>query len=358
MWRVVAIVVLLGLFGLMFASHVGDVTETAEVLQRGQVSWLLVAVVLQLLWFANQAALYQSIYRLLGLRTGAVRLLPVVLASNFLNFVTPSASLGAVALFLEDARQHGLDPARVALASVVRLVLNLVWFSILLVFALTVLSLRMQLMVEDLFAAAVLLVAALLVIGGLVLAGLQPSRLGSLLGWLGGTLDRLGHAVLRRDFAIQERAMLFGLQFGQAAGALWSGRRRLPRTWLHIMLFDGLQLGVLYAVLQAFPADLTVLTPVTLLVIFTIGVLFSVVAVTPQGLGMVEVTLLSAFTMFGVSMGRAAVVVLAYRGFSFWAPLLVGLGALRWVHGIGRGSIRSDPNQQSAIVGQGVRAKR
>ena len=350
--------VLLSLFGLMFASHVGDLTETVDVLQRGQVGWLVVAVFLQLLWFANQAGLYQSIYQLLGLQTGAVRLLPTVLASNFLNFVTPSASLGAVALFLEDARQRGLDPARVALASVVRLVLNLVWFSILLVFALTVLSLRMQLVAEDLLAAAVLLVAALLVIVGLVLAGLQPSLLSSLLGWLGATVDSLGRVALRRDFRIQERAMLFGLQFGQAAGALWNGRRRLPRPWLHIMLFDGLQLGVLYAVLQAFPADRAVLSPVTLLVIFTIGVLFSVVAVTPQGLGMVEVTLLSAFTMFGVSMGRAAVVVLAYRGFIFWAPLLVGLGALRWVHGIGRRSIPSDRNRQPAIVGQGAGEKR
>src|ERR1051326_1594652 len=229
MWRAVAIVVLLSLFGLMSASHVGDLTETVDVLQRGQVGWLVVAVFLQLLWFANQAGLYQSIYQLLGLQTGAVRLLPTVLASNFLNFVTPSASLGAVALFLEDARQRGLDPARVALASVVRLVLNLVWFSILLVFALTVLSLRMQLVAEDLLAAAVLLVGALLVIVGLVLAGLQPSLLSSLLGWLGATVDSLGRVALRRDFRIQERAMLFGLQFGQAAGALWNGRRRLPR---------------------------------------------------------------------------------------------------------------------------------
>src|SRR5918912_4005885 len=157
MWRAVLIVVLVGSFGLMFASHVGDITETVEVLQLGQVSWLVVAVFLQLVWFANQAALYQSIYQLLGLQTGAVRLLPVVLASNFLNFVTPSASLGAVALFLEDARQHGLDPARVALASVVRLVLNLVWFGLLLSFSLTVLAVRMQLLAEYVVAASLLL---------------------------------------------------------------------------------------------------------------------------------------------------------------------------------------------------------
>ena len=41
----------------------------------------------------------------------------------------------------------------------------------------------------------------------------------------------------------------------------------------------------------------------TLVVVFTLGVLFSVVAVTPQGLGMVEVTLLGAFTMGGYRWG-------------------------------------------------------
>lgn len=358
MWRVAAIVVLIVLFGVMFTSHVGDLADTADVLRRGQAGWLLIAVALQLLWFANQAVLYESIYELLGLRARALRLLPIVLASNFLNFVTPSASLGAVALFLEDARQRGLDQARVALASVVRLVLNLVWFSLLLAFTLTVLAMRMQLVLEDVLAASLLLIGAALVIGALVLAGFQPDRLGMLLGWLGGTLDGIGRTVLRRHLRNEERARSFGVQFGEAAAALWSGRGRLPRPWLHIMLFDGLQVGVLYAVLQAFPADGAVISPVTLVVVFTIGVLFSVVAITPQGLGMVEVTLLSALSMFGLPMGRAAVVVLAYRGFSFWAPLLVGLGALRWVRGIGRSPIRADRNQQPAVVGKGAREER
>jgi uncharacterized protein (TIRG00374 family) len=104
------------------------------------------------------------------------------------------------------------------------------------------------------------------------------------------------------------------------------------------MLFDALQLGVLYAMLRAFPGDGVAVSPVTLIVVFTLGVLFSVVAITPQGLGMVEVTLLGALTMVGLPMGRAAIVVLAYRGFSFWTPLLVGLAALRWVRGLGRPS--------------------
>ena len=315
----------------MFSSHFKDLGDVVQVLQHGQAAWLVVAVVLQLLWFWNQAVLYRTIYDLLGLPARTSQMLPIVLASNFVNFVTPSASLGAVALFLDDARQRGLNPGRVALASVVRLVLNFLWFGILLSFSLTVLAARMQLSIEYVVAAALLLAAAVLVIGGLVLAARGPDSLADLLGRCGGLLDRLGGALLRRDLSAAERARSFGTQFGEAASALLSGHRRLPRPWLHIMLFDALQMGVLYAMVRAFPGDEAAISPATLIVVFTLGVLFSVVAITPQGLGVVEVTLLGAFAMVGLSMGRAAVVVLAYRGFIFWTPLLVGVAALRWV---------------------------
>jgi len=339
-WRAAALVALLVLFGLLFASHLNDLGDLAGVLQRGEPGWIIVAVVLQLLWFLNQAVLYRSIYHLLGLPARILGLFPIVLASNFVNFVTPSASLGAVALFLDDARQRGLDPGKVALACVIRLVLNLVWFGMLLTLTLTVLAVRMELMVVHLVAASLLLVAAAVLVSMLVMAAVRPDLVALVLARVGALVDRLGDALLGRDLFAEDRARRFGTQFGQAASALWTGRLRLPRPWLHVMLFDVLQVGVLYAMVQAFPGDGAAMSPLTLVVVFTLGVLFSVVAVTPQGLGVVELTLLGAFTMVGLPMGRAAIVVLAYRGFSFWTPLLVGLGALRWVRGLGRPTIQ------------------
>jgi uncharacterized protein (TIRG00374 family) len=354
-WRALALIALIVLVGLTFGRHLNDLTDTASVLQRGEPGWIGVALVLQLLWFWNQALLYRSIYYLLDLPARTVQLLPIVLASNFLNFVTPSASLGAVALFLDDARQRGLNPGKVALVCVVRLVLNLIWFGLLLTFSLTVLATRMELLVEYVAAAAVLLAAATLVMSGLVVAALRPELLALLLGWGGSLADRLGTVVLGRDLSVQVRARRFGAQFGEAAYALWSGRRQLPRPWLHVMLFDALQIGILYSMVRAFPGDGAAISLVSLIVVFTIGVLFSVVAVTPQGLGLVEVTLLGTFTMVGLSMARAAIVVLAYRGFSFWVPLLVGLAALRWVRGLGRRSAQPDYDVPPAVGHEGSR---
>src|SRR5204862_2509366 len=155
--------------------------------------------------------------------------------------------------------------------------------------------------VAYLVAASLLLAAAALLVSALVLTAVRPDLGGLVLGWLGSLVDRLGSGLLGRELFAEDRARRFGMQFGQAASALWRGRRGLPWPWLHIMLFDALLLGVLYAMVRAFPDDGAAISPVTLIVVFTLGVLFSVVAITPQGLGAVEVTLLGAFTMVGLS---------------------------------------------------------
>jgi hypothetical protein len=55
-------------------------------------------------------------------------------------------------------------------------------------------------------------------------------------------------------------------------------------------------------------------------------------------------------SMLGFSMERSAIVVLAYRGFSFWMPLLVGVGALRWVRGLGRRSAQLEDDLRPAVA--------
>ncbi len=335
-WRKIITVGLIILFGAVFIPQWGNLADLLNVLQRGRPIWILAALGLQLLWFLNQAALYQAIYALLGLPARVRRLLPIVLASNFVNFATPTASLGAIPLFLRDAEERGLDPGKVALTNVVRLLLNLAWFSLPLSFSLVVLFLRHKLRMYHIIASSILLAVTILMVAGIVMAGLRPGGFARRLGWAVGRLNRFGERLLKRDVLSEERARTFAGQFGEAAIVLWQGRRRLPRPLIHSMLHDGLELGVLYAMYMAFPGPGAPLSLVLLVTGYTIGVLFSVVAITPQGLGVVEGALVAAFTSLGLPMMRAAVVMLAYRGLSFWLPLVAGFAALRWVHGVGK----------------------
>ena len=95
-------------------------------------------------------------------------------------------------------------------------------------------------------------------------------------------------------------------------------------------------MSVLYACLIAFPAGGHPISLPMLIAGYSVGVLFMCVSITPQGLGVAEGVMAAAFVSLGVPAGRATVAVLAYRGLSFWLPLLTGFIALRWVRGLGR----------------------
>ncbi|HET7037436.1 MAG TPA: lysylphosphatidylglycerol synthase transmembrane domain-containing protein [Thermomicrobiaceae bacterium] len=310
----------------------GDITDMLATLRGGRPGWLALALLLEAGWFVNQMALYQSLYRLLRLPASLRQLAPLVLASNFVNFATPSASLGAVPLFLEDAGQRGLDTSRVVLINLLRLWLNLVWFSIPLIFSLAVLAGDGRLRLYHLAAAALLLGATSLVSLGLVLAGRHPRYVGELLGGGAARLDRLAGRVRRRGLIEADRARQFGTRLGQAAQVIRLGGRRLLRPWGHAVATDALQLLVLATTLRAFPGA-GAIGAVPLVVIFSISVLFSVVAVTPQGVGSSEAATIAVLMSFGVPMMRAVPVVLAYRGVTFWLPFLAGFAALHALPG-------------------------
>jgi glycosyltransferase 2 family protein len=332
-WRRAVLLCAVAFCGLLVARHIGELRAVLGLVRRAQPLWLSVALGLQLLWFVNQAFVYVALYRFLGLAARARDLLAVVLGSNFVNFVTPSASLGALPLFLDHAGQHGLDAARVTMTGVFRLLFNLLWFSALLVFSLTVLFLTRRAQIYDVVAGAIVLTSGILLLSGLVLAGVRPDILVAVGRRSAAVLNRPWRRLLHRDVLPEERVARTAAQLGRAAAALWENRRALPRPVLHIVLFDLIQMAVLYSAFTAFSGGRPSIDAITLVVGYTIGVLFSVVAITPQGVGVTEIMLIGFFALPLQSSMLAAVGVLAYRGLSFWLPLLVGFVALRWIGG-------------------------
>ena len=121
----------------------------------------------------------------------------------------------------------------------------------------------------------------------------------------------------------------FVTHFVAALRVMRTARRAMLRPIVHAMLVDGLEIAVLGACFAAFPrAAGAPISPEMLIVGYTIGTLFLIVSVTPQGLGVVEGIMTAVFVSLGVPLERAAVVVLIYRGFSLWLPLLAGFTVL------------------------------
>jgi uncharacterized protein (TIRG00374 family) len=134
---------------------------------------------------------------------------------------------------------------------------------------------------------------------------------------------------LHHDYLQEERAYSFSTEVSEGISALRSNPRWAFRPFIFTLFNKGLLLIVLLLSFLAFkvPFDAG-----TLVAGLSIAHLFLIVSPTPAGIGIVEGILAIALSSLGVSLSDATVVTLAYRGFSFWLPLMVGMVMFRWVH--------------------------
>ena len=327
----IVLAVLLAVFACWLLANRANAAQFYATLQRGQIGPLAVAVALQLLTLWNQPALYHALYRALGLKIRFGELLPVVWAGRFLDIVTPAAGLGGTALLLEDARRRQLDAGRVALANTLYFLLNFAVFAVLLLCSLALLFVWHDLKTYELAPAAILLLGLIVGIVALVLINYRPQVFERILGWLCDRINRGAGLIGKRELVSRAQIGEFVAHFVEALQVTRTSKRAMLRPIIHAITVDVLEIAVLGACFLAFPAASGAPVSLELLLVgYSIGTLFLVVSITPQGLGVVEGVMTAIFVGLGVPLERAAVVVLVYRGLSLWLPLLAGFLILRW----------------------------
>ena len=325
--RKIVLAIMILLFGLLLVRHFAQAEELLATLRRARPGPISLALALQVLTLVNQPALYQSLYALVGLPARWRELAPLVWTAHFVDIVTPAAGLGGTALLIHAAQKRGMDMGRVTLANSLYFLFNFVCFVLLLGWSLVALFLWHDLKTYEIIAASIPMAGVVVALGALWLVSVRPESFSRLVVSLGNRVNALSRRVLKRQVLGEHAASDFAATFAQSSAALRTSGGRLWRPSLHAMLVDGLEIAVLGACFAAFPGAGREITLPLLIAGYSIGTLFLVVSITPQGLGVVEGVLTAIFVSFGVPLERAAVVVLAYRGLSFWLPLVAGFFA-------------------------------
>ena len=174
---------------------------------------------------------------------------------------------------------------------------------------------------RDLLEAALIglvVLVALFAIGTVLVAFDGP------LDWVGRVVQRVrnrlrrGSEPLRRlpQRLVRERERIVG-----TLGPRW--KRALAATsgrWA----FDYATLLAALAAIGSHPR------PGLVLLAFCAAQVLAQIPITPGGLGFVEAGLTAMLTLAGVSAGAAVLATFAYRLFSYWLPLPVGLAAFGW----------------------------
>ncbi|MGW8250691.1 MAG: lysylphosphatidylglycerol synthase transmembrane domain-containing protein [Anaerolineales bacterium] len=319
-----AVVFLLG--GIFIFFRFAEVQQVAITLKGGDWRYIGIAFLFEFLWLLCISASYKVIYHAMGVEEKFDRLILISSASNFVNVVAPSAGMGGMAVLISESKRKGNSSGRVTAAGVLFVLFDYLGFLFVLTAGLFVLYRRNNLSPVEISASVILLaVAAFLAI--LVVIGLRSGDdLARVLVGLAGRVNRILSNFSRRQYLSEQRARNFALEASVALNEL---KKKPLYLSLAIILGFTSKLILLFILLFCFLAFDVPFSPGTIIAGFSIGYLFFIVSPTPAGIGFVEGGLALALTTMGVPLGTAAVITLAYRGITFWLPLIFGMIAFR-----------------------------
>lgn len=320
-----AVALLLGIYFIF--SRFTELQNILETLQRGVIWFILGGILLEGIWFITIAASYRSIYKSLGMQENVFRLTLLCLAANFVNIIAPSVGVSGIAVFLGDASIRKHSRAKVTVAGALFVLFDYIGFLFILVLGLAVLARRNELAWPEITASVIIVLIALFLTGLLYLGAKSAATLAKVLAWLAIRVNKVLHPFIHRNYLSVERAYSFAEEAAEGIQALRSN----PRNWITPFLLALSNKSILVLILtMTFLAFNVPFSKGTIIAGFSIGYLFLIVSPTPSGIGIVEGVLTLALTSLRVPLASAAVIVLAYRGITFWIPLLAGFVAFRF----------------------------
>jgi len=317
------------LFGVVFvAGHFSEVERVLNTIQRGDWRFILLGLTLAVGWLVNIAGSYKRIFKAVGINEKLTRLTILSAAATFINTVAPSAGLGGMAIFISEARQKGKSGARAMVASALYVIYDYLGFFLLLGLGLFVLFRRNNLNMTQIIASVILF----MICGGmtflLYLGFRSEEALGDALAWLAKTGNRVLRPFFKRDRFSVAKARAFAQDAVEGISELRNHPVDLIYPFLLAVTNKGILLLIFYLMFQAFqvPASIGTLVAGT-----SLAYLFLIVSPTPSGVGIVEGILTLALRSMYIPGNDALVITLAYRGVTFWFPLVLGGLAFRWL---------------------------
>ncbi len=324
MIRKVIFGLLLVICGYFLLTHFTEMQAVAGLLWRGDWRFLLLGVMIECLWLLNVNQSYKTLYHAVGIEESRKKLFLMATAAFFITTLAPAAGMTGLAVFIEQSgkvkgqpSQHG----RVTVACILYLLAD--YFGLLAVIPLALLILwqRNQITSSAIIASVILLVLAA-GLSTLLLMGAKSSRLlGRVLNFISRNVNRVSGLILRRQAIHPDWAEHFSIDVHEGVSSLRDQPQMLIQPLLLGLNNKALMMGVLLSVFLAFNIPFTI--PL-LVAAYALGYLFAVVSPTPSGIGIVEGVMTVALRSLGMPLENAATVTLAYRGFTFWLPLVLG----------------------------------
>ncbi|GAP15948.1 conserved hypothetical protein [Longilinea arvoryzae] len=324
MIRKILFSLLLVISGFFVLTHFTEMQAVAGLLGRGDWRFLLMGVLIEGLWLLNVNQSYKALYRAVGIEESRKKLFLMATAAFFITTMAPAAGMTGLAVFIEQTGKEKGKPAphgRVTVACILYLLADYFGLLAVIPLALYILWRRNQITASAIIASIILVVLAVGLATLLMLGARSSHKLSVVLGFIARFVNKISGLTLHRQAIHPDWAQNFSVDVNVGVSSL----REQPQMLIQPMLLGlnnkALMMFVLLSVFLAFNISFTI--PL-LIAAYALGYLFSVVSPTPSGIGIVEGVMTVALRSLGMPLENAATVTLAYRGFTFWLPLVVG----------------------------------
>ena len=318
MARRVTLGILIAAAAFLALTHGNDVAAFVTTARGGSVSWLAVAAVLQAGYYLGYVLTYRQAFASVGIHRRVAELTPVMLASVFVNTVTPSAGTAGPALMIDDATRRGHETGASTAAVVIGQFADFAGFAVVMAAGFTYLAVLGRLTVLEGVAAVVFLGLVAAIGAALVLALVRPTALDRAFGALEHVAARIVSAFKRPE--MRPWAARVSAEFSAAVRLSAQKPGAVVSAWLVAVVGHTLDLGCFIAVGWAFGWH-----PIGPLIAgYAVGIVVWLTSIVPQGVGVVEGSVALLLVSFGAPPATAAAISLTFRGLTFWLPFLAG----------------------------------
>jgi uncharacterized protein (TIRG00374 family) len=323
--QIVLIILFLG-FTLLIVTRFTSVSNLVQTLSQGSWPWVLAGVIIHVIYFIFYAVLYQRGFATVDINTQTTPLIPVMFATMFINAVVPTAGVAGNALFINHIVKRNQSGARGVVGLFLVLLADLGTMVPFLLFGLFQLQKLGDLNAYATLSGSAYVIYIAILVAALVLSAQRPSLLRSILGKLRQAVNRIGSLFKRPEMLDENWASRNTEELRLGANSIRKNPKQLTLTLLWAIFLHIVNLVGLYAFFVAFnqPINLG-----GLVAGFSLGIVFFVISIIPQGIGAVEGIMALVYTSLGVPATKAIAIALVFRGVNYWLPVLVGLIAMR-----------------------------
>lgn len=305
----------LTVFVWLAISRFAEAKKVFEVLSDGKWYWVGIAFICQIGFYYAYSYFTDQVFRLIGIDKLSVRkIFPILLASKFTNIALMLSTVGQVIVFVRNTKKEGFSRMKVGVGVALSMLFDLSAFALIALISIIILWLLGKLTTYISVAYLILIAAMGLVI--FLLVELVYFKRG-LTGWLLKIMSYILHLIGKKEVTAEQMTRVLEevvTDFAQAGRKMWRGfYLAFPPHIINVV--------TLFFIFLAFTSHIN---PLMVISVYTVGLLFTIVSVTPQGIGFAEAAMVAAIHSFGIDLSTSAVITLAYRGLLYWLPFFVG----------------------------------